>query len=440
MKRTSNAEASPPLSPLYPEPVAASGLWRWALPLILLVYVALACYHASVMPAGFTGYQNAPDEAAHVQYVRSLTRGVMPTQATAAGDPLGYEWHQPPLYYAIGTAFLPMGEKGLRGLSIVCGLLSLLVIYRTARLFVPNEPEFAVLATGIAAFIPTHIALTSAVNNDALLELLCCVVLLLLLTAFRSGLNVWRATWIGVCIGLALLTKVTGLLLLPTALFAFGLMRMHGETPKTLWRGVAAMLAGFVVVGGWWFVRNRSLYGQFLPLEQFNAAFSGTAQAQILADAWGGWGAYWQRSLRETFQSFWAVFGTPRDAGNGMPRFLPDQIYLLFGLAALVVVGGMTRLHFRRKTEFLAVQQHYLWTLFAFLGLVAAAFLLFLSKYYQVQGRYLFPAMLPLSVIMALGWRAALPQKYRSMGSGLLLTLLAVMSVLLLRFISEAVT
>lgn len=440
MKRNSNAETMPTLSPLYPEPVAASGLWRWVLWLIVLAYVGLAGYHASVMPTGATGYQNAPDEAAHVQYVRSLARGVMPTQANASGDPFGYEWHQPPLYYALGTVFLPMGEKGLRGLSIVCGVVSLLMIYRTARLFVPNDPELAILATGIAAFIPTHLALTSAVNNDALLEAWCCVVLYQVLTAFRSGLNLWRAAWIGVTVGLALLTKVTGLLLLPTVLFAFVLMLKHGETGKSLGRGMAGMLAGFLVVSGWWFVRNQVVYGQFLPLAQFNAAFSGTMQAQTMADALGGWGAYWQHCAWGVFRSFWAVFGTPATAANGMPRFLPDQIYLLFGLLVLVVAGGMTRLHFRRKTDFLGVQQHYLWTLFAFLGLVGVAFVLFLSKYYQIQGRYLFPAMLPLSVIMALGWRAALPDKYRSTGSGLLLVLLFVMSLLLMKYIGEAVT
>ena len=371
------------------------------------------------MPTGATGYQNAPDEAAHVAYIRSLAQGILPTQANSAGDPFGYEWHQPPLYYRVGTLFLSLGEKGLRGLSIICGVLTLVVIYRTARLFKPDEPEFAVLAMGVAALTPTHIAITSAVNNDALLELCCSIVLYLLLTAFRSGLNGWRAVWIGIVIGCAVLSKVTGLLLLPITLLACLLMLKHGETGKTVGRGIGTIFAGFVIVSGWWFVRNHLNYGSLLPLRQFNAAFSGTMQAQTMADGIGGWNAYWQRCFREVFQSYWAVYSTPKGAEQGIPRFFDAQIYLLFGIVATVVAAGMVKLHFRRKKDFIGIQQHYLWVLFAFAGLVGGAFLLFLSKYYQVQGRYLFPAMLPLSLIIALGWRAALPKDHRNLGSGI---------------------
>ncbi len=439
-----NETSVPPMLPLYPEPVSAKGLWRYAVPLLLILYLAGAIFHASVMPTGATGYQNAPDEAAHVAYIRSLSQGVLPTQANSAGNPFGYEWHQPPLYYVIGTLFLPLGEKGLRGLSILCGVLTLIVIYRTARLFKPDEPEFAILAMGVAALTPTHIAITSAVNNDALLELCCSIVLYLLLTAFRSGLNGWRSIWLGIFIGLAVLTKVTGLLLLPVTLFACLLMLRHGETGKSVGRGIAAMLASFLLVSSWWFVRNQLVYGAPLPLSQFNAAFSGTMQAQTMADALGGWGGYWQRCTREVFQSYWAVYTkttgfTGQDAKLGVPSFLPEQVYLLFGIVAVVVIAGMTRLHFRRKKDFVGIQQHYLWILFAFLGLVGGAFLAFLSKYYQIQGRYLFPAMLPLSQIIALGWRGILPKDYRNLGSGLLLILLGAMSLILLNYIAATV-
>ena len=32
------------------------------------------------------------------------------------------------------------------------------------------------------------------------------------------------------------------------------------------------------------------------------------------------------------------------------------------------------------------------------------SFALFLTKYYQTQGRYLYPAMLPISVMVTMGW------------------------------------
>ncbi len=433
-----NEPQAPAMSPLFPETVAAKGAWRFV-PLILLsLYLAGAIFHAATLPTGATGYQNAPDEAAHVAYIRSLSQGVMPTQANSAADPLGYEWHQPPLYYAIGTLFLPLGERGLRGLSILCGVLTLLVIYRTARLLKPDDPDFAIVAMGVAALIPTHLAVTSAVNNDSLLELCCSVVLYLLLIAFRSGLNLWRAVWIGVLIGLAVLTKVSGILLVPVAVFACLLMRLHGETGKSIWRGIGGSLAGFLVVSSWWFARNQLVYGSPLPLSQFNAAFAGTVQAQTLVDQLGGWNAYWLYCTANVFRSFWAVYTTTEGTAYGIPRFLELQVYLLFAFVAVGVGIGMTRLHFQRKTEFTPMQQHFLWVLFAFFVLISGAFAAFLTKYYQVQGRYLFPAMLPISFVVALGWRAILPKDYRGLGSAFLLILLGATSLILLRYIAYA--
>ena len=433
-----NEPQAPAMSPLFPETIAAKGAWRFVPLILLIVSLTGAIFHAATLPTGATGYQNAPDEAAHVVYIRSLARGVMPTQANSAADPLGYEWHQPPLYYAIGTLFLPLGERGLRGLSILCGVLTLLVIYRTARLLKPDDPDFAILAMGVAALLPTHLVVTSGVNNDSLLELCCSSVLYLLLVAFRSGLNLWRAVWLGVLIGLAVLTKVSGILLLPTAIFACLLMRLHGETGKSVWRGVGGILAGFLVVSSWWFVRNQLVYGSPLPLSQFNAAFAGTMQAETAAQKLGGWNNYWQHCAESIFQSFWAVYTTTQGAIQGIPRFLEPQVYLLFVIVAVGVIGGMTRLHFQRKTEFTPMQQHFLWVLFAFLTLIGGAFAAFLTKYYQVQGRYLFPAMLPLSFVVALGWRAILPKDYKGLGSAFLLILLGATSLILLRYIAYA--
>ncbi|HZP82743.1 MAG TPA: glycosyltransferase family 39 protein, partial [Chthonomonadaceae bacterium] len=161
---------APPLSPLPPPSQPPPGLWRWALPLLLLLYLGLAVAHAQLVPLGATGYQNAPDEAAHVVYVRAVAEGRLPTRSSGEKTPNGYEWHQPPLYYFLAARFLPFGERALRYFSILCGLVGLLLIYRAARLLFPDDPIVATLAAGIAALTPTHIALTSTVNNDPLLE------------------------------------------------------------------------------------------------------------------------------------------------------------------------------------------------------------------------------------------------------------------------------
>jgi 4-amino-4-deoxy-L-arabinose transferase-like glycosyltransferase len=424
---------SPPLSPLPPPRQPPQGLWRWALPLILALYLGLAAWHAAVVPIGQTGYQNAPDEAAHVAYARSLAAGHLPTRASAARTPNGYEWHQPPLYYALAARFLPLGERAARCASILCGLAGLLLIYRAARLLFPDDPVLAVLAAGVAALTPTHIAITSTVNNDALLEVCFSAALLILISAFLGGFTTWRACWLGLAIGAALLTKATGLLLLPVTLLAFVLLGRGGESPKNILRG--ATWAGIIALSasGWWFVRNARLYGEFLPLRAFEASFAGTVQAKEIAAQLGGWPAYLLFMAVGIFKSFWAVYGTPQTALHGAWRFLPDQVYWLFGGVCIAALLGLTQLHFRRKSAFNDTQTYILWLLFATIGLVAVSFLGFILKYFQMQGRYLYPAMLSLCVLLALGWRALFPERYTSLASGLLLVLLGAISLAFLR-------
>src|SRR5579871_802346 len=74
------SEPAPPLSPLPPPTQPPTGWMRLALPCLILHYLVFACLHACYVPTGQTGYQNAPDEAAHVTYIRVLATGRLPTR------------------------------------------------------------------------------------------------------------------------------------------------------------------------------------------------------------------------------------------------------------------------------------------------------------------------------------------------------------------------
>ncbi len=434
------SDPGPALSPLPPQGAELIGPWKAAIPLLLFLYLVSACLHAFLVPTGQTGYQNAPDEAAHVQFARAVAHGHLPTHADDRGSPPAYEWHQPPLYYVLAAPFSFLGDRAIRGVSIICGLLSLLLIFRGVRLLFPNDPQLAVLALGIAALTPTHIAITSTVNNDALLELCFSWTLLLLIASLLGGFTRWRACWLGVALAAALLTKATALLLIPVVLLALILVTRTGEA----WRevvGNALYSAGFaLVLTGWWFVRNMRLYGELVPIKTFNQAFGGTATAAKMQAAWGGMGPYLLRTGQWSFQSFWAVFGTPESAKLGIPIFLPGALLgpQLYGIISLVVVAslvGMGLLHLRCKTEFTQVQIFAIWLLAATLLLVGLAFVGFLLKYFQAQGRYLYPAMLPISLFLALGWRALFPVRWKGVASGLLLAILGLMVLVFLLLI-----
>jgi 4-amino-4-deoxy-L-arabinose transferase-like glycosyltransferase len=279
------------------------------------------------------------------------------------------------------------------------------------------------VAAGIAGLVPTHVAIHSTVNNDVLLEVLFSAFLLLALRLLRSGVSLGLAGWIGLTLGLALLTKATALILLPVTLFTLCLAWRGGEKGTTLAK--AALLSGAIAlaVSGWWFVRNVNLYGEALPLKAFARSFAGTAMAKDFVPGMG-WGGYLWLLWSMTFKSFWAVFGTLKSAETGRPVFLPEGAYLFPALWTVCVFAGLTKLHFQRKALLSRVQIVSLWVLFLTFGLVFVAFGAFTLKYFQAQGRYFFPAMAPIAICGALGWLALFPARWKSVaGYGLLCAL-----------------
>ena len=442
LNTTANS-VGPPLSPLPASPGDAVARWQYLLPIILILYVVIASTHAFQAPIGATGYQDAPDEEAHMTFVRVVAAGRMPSVDKPGVSPAdnrpSYEWHQPPLYYFLAARFLPLGNMGVRLLSVLIGVVCILAIFLTARVLFSEQPDVAILAAGIAALIPGHCAITSVVNNDGLLELCFSGHLLLLSIVLTRGLTARRAMMLGSVLGAALLTKATAVLLLPITILALLLLWRNGETTRSVFRSAIIIAGAAAVISGWWFIRNGVLYHEWLPLTAFQKSFEGTVKATDVVSGGTGlpvdsWQSYAALVAQWAFQSFFAVYSTPGGAQIGKPAFLPGQLYLLTAVATFAVMAGLLALLLRRRDEFTRSQMDGIRILVATLGLVTASFVLFTAHYFQAQGRYFYPAMLPISLLSALGWRALFPQRYVRAASVLLLTFLSVFCLAFLRY------
>ncbi len=422
------------------ESVALAGGWRYALPILLVLYLLLGGIHAAVVPVGRNGSQDAPDEAAHISYVKNIASGHLPshsTPTTVGGESPGaaYEWHQPPLYYIAIAPFSPLGGRGMRLGSLFMGVCCLLVIYRAGRLLFPTDHLAAVVAVGIAALTPTHFAITSAVNNDVLIELCFSGTLCLLILALKKGFSKRVAVQLGAVLGSAILTKVTGLLLLPVFGFALLLFYQDEKQKPVLLKRAGVTFGVLALVCGWWFIRNQVLYSQLLPLKLFAEQFEHTAQAAVWAERVGGWGPYLVQMCLGTFLSFWAVYGSPDGVKIGAPSFLPPQIYQILGCVSSLGLIGLVRLHLQRRRIFSREQNYGIWLLFATAAIVGASYLTFILRYFQMQGRYLFPAMLPICLILSISFRVLFPERWKSTASLLLLVLLGVVDLAYLKYL-----
>ena len=450
---------------------------RRAFCLLLLAWLTLAALFAALTPAW-----QAPDEPAHYNVVRQLYEAGPPrccpviepgdwdqellsrltsgrfadaTPETLAA--LQYEDHQPPLYYLLATLVYEWSGGSLPALRLFSVLLGAGVVccaWQLAQAALPGRPWLALTAAAFVAFLPQHLAMMSAVNNDSLMELLIglallalarwllddlaglrhlgrlllplslpvCALLLLhgLITVAAAlvflalagiGYGLWRSgrddlwpLWLmGMLTGLLLVTKAGGYFLAGLLPLIFLLrLRPDPRARPRLPAGLACFLLPALVTGALWWARNLGVYGwpDLLGLAAHERVVVGQFRtAQLIADI--GPLAWLEGMLRVTFTSFWGQFGW---------MALPLQGTLLLPPLALSLTGVSGLLLARRESG--ERGQRLLWqALWLVIVLTTLAFLYYNLEFVQWQGRYLYPALLPLALLLARGldaWRERL--------------------------------
>ena len=392
---------------------------RLFLALILLAYASLGVLYAVYTPAW-----QVPDEPAHYNYIRAITgRAALPVMEEGdydqtyiwrlvegrfppdlSIDPLTYEDHQPPLYYLLAAPVYLLfdGELlPLRLVSVALGVGLLVIAYGLVRTLFPHRPSLPLATTALIAFLPQHLAMTAGVNNDTLAEVVVGAVLWVVIRmtddkAQNSGFGLWA---LGFLVGLAMLTKTTAYVVLPVALVAVGL-RARRERQPPGWAAAQAsrvLLVAALLVGPW-LARNVAVYGWADPLGL--ACHNGVVAGQPRTAEWlaqYGWAGLVGRLFRTTFQSFWGQFGW-------MTVPLHPPLYLALALfSALSLVGLLGWSLDRRRPRLAPSQVDGLVLLAVSTLLTLASYLWYNLTFVQHQGRYLFPALIPLALGAALG-------------------------------------
>jgi 4-amino-4-deoxy-L-arabinose transferase-like glycosyltransferase len=392
---------------------------KWPLLLILACYLLVGTLYAAQVPAW-----QAPDEPAHYNYIRQLADGRLPVitegdydQAyldeirTARFAPeysvvdIEYEDWQPPLYYLLLTPIFLLFDGALLPLRLTSLLLGAGVIwlaYRTARLLFP-EAEWVAWSTAVfIAFIPQHVAMLASINNDSLSELLIALLLYLTLRwVTRDGIRKLGddRRWLiglGFILGLGFLTKATVYLMAPV--LAVVLLWQYWGTWQRLFQAGVLLFAPAFVLGAIWWVRNIIVYGGLDALGK--AAHDAVVVGQPRTVEWisrYGLDGTIQRFFQTTFNSFWGQFGW-----MAVPMRV-EVYWLLLGLSSAAILGLLL---YRFTTTQLPVQFRsrlpvlILWLVFL---LTVAIHVGYNLTFVQHQGRYLFPALIPIALGFSLG-------------------------------------
>src|SRR5262249_46331543 len=199
------------------------------------------------------------DFAEHLKYIEYIQKNwslPLPTE--------GLEMYQPPLYYLIGAAALsisklsindPQSVVVLRLLGELFGIAQFVLVFLSLRLLLPVRAAFIGLL--LAAFLPMHLYLAHYLNNQMLAATLATASLYLCLRLLKS--EVPRASqfaWLGAALGLSILTKVTGILLLSIVIAALAGRLLRAPAPiKIALRNIGLLVAICFVVCGWHYAR-----------------------------------------------------------------------------------------------------------------------------------------------------------------------------------------
>lgn len=429
-------------------PPVASRRWLW---------VALASHF--VLGLGYllsTAAFEGPDEGQHFRMASYIAQtGELPfiygTAAEHGALPILDEermGHHPPLYYTLLAGWMRLrgkadtviasgfnenfnvpgepsrhlrrlhgyeeiGARGwswlreLRLSSLLLGLVTLCCSFGLGRAAFPERPAVADIAVLSMASLPMFSFMGGALDNAVLGTTLCHLTLWVMVVRLNRGRVGWPdGLLLGALCGLALMTKLTSLILLPPlgVLFVACALR-KGEARRSV---VAAGVALVTILGmtSWFFLRNRALYGDLFGEQAHAAVFAANAlpPEELVQHITRVFPVRLMQSLLGTL---------------GKLTLTPPAWFAWFagGVALLALLGfgeALTRPARRPR-----------WLVLALLSLAAlgsfAIILRLNMSFRQAQGRYLMSALGPMALLFGLGLHTLIGQRWRgALGARLL--------------------
>lgn len=410
-----------------------------AIALVLALFIVLGIIYSMTTPLFET-----PDEREHFAFVQYVATGRgLPIQSEQPAHLARQEGSQPPVYYLLAAAAtwwidtsdfpgifwenphygynvpgIVNDNKNLfihtslesfpyhnavlamriaRWLSVAMGALAVLFTYLLALEIFSRAKLLAASASAIVAFVPQFLFISGAVSNDSTIAAISACALWLMVRLLRAQFS-WRAiVVVGIVVGLAALTKVSGLGLIVLATCALGWKAWQGRNePSGLRRTLLQFFLftfAFSLVAGWWYIRNLVLYGELTGTEMMSRIFfarpAPLALDQLLVQ------------LGEVWETFWIGFGWGNIRAN-------PAIYT--SIAVFVLVGAIGLVKFSIADFRFSVLlkptdgQSQIALLLLWLVIVFAAFVRWMMVTQAPHGRLMFPALPAIAILMVLGF------------------------------------
>ena len=422
---------------------------------ILLLYLIITVTYSVINPLF-----EAPDEHFHFFTIHEIaTTGKLPVIPEIYDELLGPEPAQPPLYYMLTAplmAFFDVSEAReqiqlnpfawigsadavvnvnrssvtewelwpwqgyalaghvIRVVSALLGLGTLLFVFSSARSIWPENGRIPILATALIAFLPQFNFLHSAITNDTLIIFLASAGIWQLLRLWYGSVSRKQLLTLGITIGLAALAKNAGILLMIYAvgfLFILALRNVNysqniwKQMGRWMWETAVFVILPVLIITGWLWVRNYSLYKDFTATNQF-IEIAGGDRGYTLWQVWAESDGLWL--------SFFGVFGW-------FNVLAPQWVYTIWNGIVLIAAVGIVYAAILTASHLYALLRQQSETIFTWgqrllsqswmigalllgwLVAVYAGLVTFMLQTEAAQGRLLFPAIVPIALGLGFG-------------------------------------
>ncbi len=410
-----------------------SAVPRFGLWVVVITFLILGLVYSAIVPLF-----EPPDELWHFAFADHLAKGNGLPVFSASKSAFLREGGQPPLFYTvIALAILPFDRSDFPGfvrfnashprvtpgatsdtpnvfihtvredlpwtgsvlavhvarlVSLAFGVLTVIGVYVVGRMVTGRE-DLALLGAALIAFTPQFVFICASVNNDSLMAATATWtgVASLRVSNIRLQISKRYAIGTGVVLGLGLLSKLSGLVLIPLVVLALAIrwFRQRSDLKLEIWYLTFATLGATALVSGWWYARNISLYGDPLGWSVWLSDIGVRTPTPAL----------WQLGpeFPALFRTYWADFG-------GL-QFC-NAVYIVLAVIALLALAGILKSltsNFQPPTFHLRFDFWDLIFVFLWLAIVIAGVLRYMQTTPAAQGRLLFPALAPIGVLMAWG-------------------------------------
>ncbi|RMG90296.1 MAG: DUF2142 domain-containing protein, partial [Chloroflexi bacterium] len=294
--------------------------------------------------------------------------------------------------------------------SLFLGCLTLLFAYGIARMVFPASRTLPVWAVVIIAAIPQFAFISATVSNDNMVIVVSTATIYwlgrMLTKSHVTRISRWDLLILGVLLGLAALSKLQGLGLIPLSALVIAGIAWRRRNRQLLVESLVLSAVPVLLIAGWWYWRNHVLYGEWLGVNQLLTINGLRYTPQTLGNLWG--------ELRGVRYSFWGLFGW-------FSILLPTYVYPALDVVTVVALSGAAGalLRARRKHSGLALGGPIIEVqllLFAWAVALIGLLIYWLTFATSGQGRLLFPAISSVGIFFASGldfWSQNLPRRLR---------------------------